>query len=352
MKRPNLINFNAFKSKEQISLKAFVSKSRYIGQDKTLRAPIKNIGLIRKNVFKLKISGLDKDHNIIFQKDYYTDSYGILEIKITTRPGYENIEYFQVYEVASNPGVGHILGTYFVTHLKEPKKLVISDFDKTLCDTKFSSLTEIYNSLRTPLDKFPIIHKSIELVNNAVKDGYTPFILSASPHFYEKAISNWLYKNKLYTSNIFLKDYRDFLSLSPSLLTFKDVKKQGFYKLSQIVKIISLTGIPDKLMLLGDGFEADSLIYLTLYSIIKDKEDPWLIWNKIKHNKVFQLTNKQHTLFLSKLYQISEEAKRKPQIDFSIHIRCTKSILEATKNKRYDIDYIDKNLNLINFYIA
>ena len=155
-----------------------------------------------------------------------------------------------------------------------------------------------------PLKAFPDVKKSIELLKSFIKKGYHPFILSASPHFYENAIRDWLYQNKIFTAGIFLKDVRQVFSLWDGDLSPKDITHQGLYKLNQLLDIINMTDIPDELVLMGDNFESDPVIYLAFSQMLQNKEDPWVIWKNLKAHKDFNLSKKQDAKFLSKIFQI------------------------------------------------
>jgi len=72
-----------------------------------------------------------------------------------------------------------------------------------------------------------------------------------------------------------------------------------------------MTGIPDDLILMGDNFESDPTIYLTLAKIIREDIDPWVIWNEIKEQDIFQLKKKQNSQFLNKIYQLDNLLTRK-----------------------------------------
>jgi hypothetical protein len=141
--------------------------------------------------------------------------------------------------------------------------------------------------------------------------GHHPFILSASPHFYEDSMRDWLYKNNIFSAGIFLKDYRHFFSFLEGELTTKDLKAQGLYKLNHLLDILLMTGIPDELVLMGDNFESDPAIYLTLARILREDVDPWVIWNSIKEQDIFQLKKKQNSQFLNKIYQLDNMLTRK-----------------------------------------
>ena len=214
-------------------------------------------------------------------------------------------------------------------------------------DTKYSTPQEVYESLRHPIDYFPTITSSVNLLKNYIRKDFQPFILSASPHFYENAILNWLYQNNIYTAYIFLKDYRRIFSLLDRLLTTKDVKAQGFYKLDSLVSILLMTGIPDQLVLMGDGFESDPLIYLVLSSLLEEQRGPWNIWNEVKKLKAFRMNRRQDSLFLNKVYELQNEIKRKnvkPQI--TIHIRLPRPI----EKKKITLPFLKEQESSIHYY--
>lgn len=356
-KRPYLVSFQAIKSDNQLSVRASITDSytpilRRADDQFKSTSPIQSIALISSDEYKIKLVGLSEEHEEIFIREYDSDSFGNYDLKIPATINGQDITAVQVYEVSYHPGLQLLLGTFIPLEVSNPKHIIISDFDKTLCDTKFSTTKEIYNSLRRPLTDFPTIKESVDLFQRKTQEGFQPFILSASPHFYEKAIRDWLYQNKIYAGNIFLKDYRNIFSLSEGVLTPKDLKNQGFYKLNQLVNIILMTGIPNHLVLMGDGFESDVFIYATLAAILKDKTDPWKIWNLVKKEKAFRLTSKQTSQFLSKFYQLGELRKQVKDFQMDIHIRCTKDDIEDVKNKEYRLKFVQDHKANINFYIG
>ena len=85
------------------------------------------------------------------------------------------------------------------------KPIIISDFDKTLVDTKYKTTVELYHSLTSPLKKFPTVESTLEQFAPLIEKKSPIFILSASPHFYENAIRSWLKEKKLKTRVYFLK---------------------------------------------------------------------------------------------------------------------------------------------------
>jgi hypothetical protein len=227
------------------------------------------------------------------------------------------------------------LGTYIPLKIHEPKKIIICDFDKTLVDTKYSTTKELYRSLTRPLEAFPTVESSVEILHRFIRAGHHPFILSASPHFYEDAMRDWLYKNNIFSAGIFLKDYRQFFSFLEGELTAKDLKFQGLYKLNHLLDILLMTGVPDELVLMGDNFESDPIIYLTLAQILREDIDPWVIWNDIKEHDIFQLKKNQNSQFLNKIYQLDNMLTRqrkmypnkKPHIEIYIRKRFEKDEL-------------------------
>jgi hypothetical protein len=360
MKRPYLVNFLSISSNNQISIKASVTDSYtplLKSSDGNLSqniptSPIQSIGIMSSDEYRIKVVGIGFDQKEIFIREYDSDSFGNFDIKIPLMINNQKIMALQVYEVSYHEGLQLLLGTYIPYEINNPKKIIISDFDKTLLDTKFYTAKEVYHSLSKPLNTFPAVEGSIDLFNQFIDEKFQPFILSASPHFYENAIRDWLYQNGIYAGNIFLKDYRNIFSFSAGVLTPKDMKNQGFYKLNQLVNILLMTGMPDKLVLMGDGFESDAFIYLCLRSILVDNVDPWNVWNRVKKEKAFRLTSKQHSQFLSKFYQLGEIAKQSGTIDMSIYIRCTKGNIKEVKNRNFNQSFIDNNKNEVEYYIA
>ena len=353
MNRPYLLNFSAIQIESKISLRislAISSNKKTSTENELNHIPIRSIKLFNKSFFRINLIGRSDDGTEIINREYDSNSYGKFEIIIPRNYDREIVK-FQIYETSLYEGVNIYLGSYLLTALNDPVNLVICDFDKTLVDTKYHTARELYYSLNKPLNYFPSIDSSIKLIKEYIESSYQPFILSASPHFYENAIRNWLYQNNIYTSNIYLKDYRDFISIFDGAMTTKDLKQQGFYKLSQLVDILSMTGIPNELVLIGDGFESDPFIYLTLRALIKDKVDPWKLWSSIKNNSIFNLTSKQNSYFLTKFYKLSELSKRKENVKFNIHIRATEQNIIDLKSKIFKNQFLKDSNKFINYYV-
>lgn len=356
MNRPYLVNYSAIASDNKLSIKAHISDSKTsvidFNKNKSSSRPIQSIKLFAKNTFRIKVQGLSEKNNVIFDKDYDTDDYGIFLLTISQTINQEKIKNLMIYEIGTYNGIFIHLGSIIPLDIKTPKKIIISDFDKTLVETKYSSLREVYYSLNKPLSYFPTIIPSVKILQSHINKEFQPFILSASPHFYQNAIRDWLYQNKIFVGSLFLKDYRDFISIFNGDLSRKDLKRHGYYKLNQLVEILLMTGIPKELVLIGDGFESDTFIYLTLSSLIKDKVDPWKLWRSIKNNSIFNLNNKQDSIFLTKFYRLSEMAKARPLVEMQIYIRSTDKNDEMLKQKIFSNPYVQNGAKDVVYYVG
>ncbi|NOT80692.1 MAG: hypothetical protein HOP07_17035 [Bacteriovoracaceae bacterium] len=317
MKRPYLVHFLAIITDDSINIKASITlRENFIAQNLDLeiptpKFPIQALRLLNAYQFTLKIVGMSKNQREIYKKSFESDSFGNFNFKIPLTKEREEIEILQLYETKKRPGLELHLGTYIPLRIFSPKKIIICDFDKTLVDTKYSTTKEVYRSLTRSLEENPTVTSSVEILHRYIRQGHHPFILSASPHFYEDAMRDWLYKNNIFSAGIFLKDYRHFFSFLDGELTTKDLKLQGLYKLNHLLDILFMTGIPDELILMGDNFESDPAIYLTLSKILREDIDPWVVWNDIKEQDIFQLKKKQNSQFLNKIYQLDNMLSRK-----------------------------------------
>ena len=161
---------------------------------------MQSIGLLKSGYFKIKIRGYNGQNSqslkLIFEQEIETDVFGQIYEKIPLQSN--SLQVIKFYECSYEPGLEIHLGTFFPLHLKHPKKIIISDFDKTLVDTKYSTTKELYTSLTSPIHSFPTVKPSLELYKNHLSEGFTPFILTASPHFYENAISDWLIQQDIF----------------------------------------------------------------------------------------------------------------------------------------------------------
>ncbi len=328
MKRAHLVNFLAIKTQEELAIRASLTMKENIFSKTTAlnkfspSFPIQAYKLLKAYAFKIKIVVRDEKHEFLFEREFESDSFGCFNIKMKRLADHDKIHIIEVYEIAKYPGLDILLGTYIPLKIGEDKKLVICDFDKTLVDTKYSTPEEVYKSLTSPIEKFPTIEKSVKIIKKYIDEGYHPFILSASPHFYEAAMRDWLYANNIYSAGIFLKDYRKIFSITEGDLTPKDLKVQGIYKLGHLLDIIYMTGVPKEIVLMGDNFESDPLIYLTFYELLKGRTEAREIWNRLKNYEAFKLSNKQNSLLLNKIYQLKDMIKRnQANPEIKIYIR-------------------------------
>ncbi|WP_372654661.1 phosphatase domain-containing protein [Halobacteriovorax sp.] len=345
MKRPNLVHFLAIKTDDYISVKASCTMKEWRGpavvdlSSFTPKFPIQDFRLLRSSQFRIRLIGLNEEKEQVFKKTYDSDHFGNFNFKIPLYGERKDITVFQAYELKKNKGLQVHLGSFIPIVIQGHKKLIICDFDKTLVDTKYSSTKEVYNSLTKPLSSFPTVTNSVELFTNYISDGYHPFILSASPHFYEDSMRDWLYQNKVFTAGIFLKDYRRVFSIIEGELTPKDLKIQGLYKLNHLLDILMMTGIPNELVLMGDNFESDPIIYLTLYKVLNKEIEPWKLWNSLKKDPSFQFNKKQNSQVLSKFYQLgSMISAREEKCHVKIYIRKKANEKEVSINPVLKLD--------------
>ncbi len=348
MKRPTIVHFIAIKQNDSVAINATLTLKEFDYDlfkgypTFTPRLPLQSFVLMRSLTFQIKLEGVDQNGDILFAKNLDTDRLGVLEIKIPL--GKEIVSKFsaiRVYETKYSDGIELCLGSFIPLTIVTPKKVLICDFDKTLVDTKYSTAKEMYESLTNPLEHFPTVQKSVDLVRQLINEGLHPFILSASPHFYEDSIRDWLYQNNIYSAGIFLKDYRKILAVLERELTPKDIKMQGLYKLNHLLDIIFLTGIPDHLVLIGDNFESDPLIYQTFAKFLLGEIGARSLWVELQRSRPFLINRRQKITVLNKLYHLSSMvkiSKVRPKIDVYIRMRFT--------GDKMILDNVDKIRNL------
>src|SRR5690606_22258812 len=115
--------------------------------------------------------------------------------------------------------------------------------------------------------------------------------------------------------------------------------------------LLLMTGIPDEIVLMGDAFESDTFIYLTLLSVIAERYDPWKLWGKIKKERPFLLTSKQDSQFLTKFYQLSEMARLKPLKNFRVLIRYNEQKKIRREDFSFPISLMEKLFEKVEFYL-
>ena len=359
MKRPQLVHFLCIVTDHNINIRVSVTlmenpfgqRSSPLSQGEFFEnaVPLGGLKLLRACRFKIKLVGLEKSSARLYGEIFESDSFGNFNFKIPLTEKTKNIEALQLYEIGHVPGLEFYLGTFIPLYVRSPKKIVICDFDKTLLETKFSSLKELYRSLTTPLGKFITLENSQKIIKSLIEKGFHPFIVSSSPHFYENAIRDWLYTREIHPAGIFLKDYRKIFSLFDRDLTAKDIKGQGLYKLGQLIDILLMTGIPRELILMGDNFESDPVVYLTLAMILHEDHAPWNIWHHLKKRDSFKLNRKQDTSFLNKIYLLGELIdqfwKDNGELSLKIYIR------KKDTEEKVEVDEFFKNrLDFIELY--
>jgi len=349
--RPYLIHFHCILVKTKLSLRVGVSSrsSKYFSKNNLIPSiPIREFRLLKKNNFVAKIV-IKLEGNSIYEKVLETDQFGHLKFQINLQNYTEqqliNSE-VSVYEVSTFKGIELSLGKTTPALINNQKPVIITDFDKTLVDTKYKTTVEVYHSLTSPLNAFPTVEKTLDKIMPEVQQGTPLFVVSASPHFYEAPIRNWLKSKKINDSGIFLKDYRQFLSFQNTELFSKDMKVHGTFKLSQLLNLIYMLEAPSKVILYGDNSETDPLIYCIFYYLLAEHFDVRNTWEKIKNLEAFQLTPFQDSKLLNKLHMI-QALKRKTNHVFKIEIY----IRQIDGPKDIDLpDWLQKYQSKIVFY--
>tara|TARA_X000000950_G_scaffold221008_1_gene266204 strand:- start:921 stop:1874 length:954 start_codon:yes stop_codon:yes gene_type:complete len=308
--------------------------------------PFTDIRFFKQNKFNIRIILINHRDQISKEKTAETDEFGHINLKISNNTQLEKIKTIKIYENSFRKGIDFFLGSFSPENLNAEKKVLITDFDKTLVDTKYSTIKEIFKSLTSPVSDFPNIDTSLEKVEKYIKDGHQPFILSSSPHFYENTIKEWLKKNHLEIKNIFLKDYRQFFSLSPTDLIFKDVKAHGVHKLAQLLNIILMTDLPREIILIGDNSESDPVIYSITKYILSNHFNPDEIWGLIRDLNSFKLNNTQSLKILNRLYLLKNLIDQKGRnTEVKIYIRKVPGVSSKSLPP-----FLSKTMNQIEFY--
>lgn len=313
--RPYLIHFHNILVKTKISIRLGISSrpSKFFkGNDLIPSVPINEVRLLKKNRFLAKII-IKLNENVIHEKVLETDQFGHLKHQVNLQNfSTEELVKSQicVYEISTLKGVDLLLGKNVPILIDNQKPVIITDFDKTLVDTKYKTTVEVYQSLTSPLKNFPTVEKSLSKIQTLTKLGTPVFVVSASPHFYESPIRNWLKSNEIFDSGIFLKDYRQFLSFQNTELFSKDMKVHGTFKLSQLLNLTYMLELPSKMILFGDNSETDPLIYCIFNYLINSSFEVIETWEKIKHLDAFQLTSFQDSKLLNRLHMIKALKKR------------------------------------------
>lgn len=315
--RPYLIHFHNLLVDHQLSIRVGISsrpiKFFKINSSKP-SVPIKDFRLLKKNNFSAIIKIEDQLGQTKYESKVETDQFGHLNLRMSLPQDLAEIIQdltINVYEDTTLPGFDLLLGKSKINQINPEKEILISDFDKTLVDTKYKTTVELYHSLTSPLETFPTVESTLKILTPLLKDENPFFVVSASPHFYEASIRDWLKKQKINDLGIFLKDYRHFLSFQNTELFSKDIKVHGTFKLSQLLTLVYMLDIPKKLVLFGDSSETDTLIYVLFFHILTEMNDVTTEWEKIKHLEAFKLTDFQDTKLLNRLHLIQTKKRVK-----------------------------------------
>jgi hypothetical protein len=149
----------------------YVDPTNYKEIEKELpkpRFPIQAYQLLSRSAFQIKLVGLDEKQNQVYKRVFDSDSFGHLNFKIPLNESRQGIAALQVYEVGKEPGLELHLGTYIPLRINNPKKIIVCDFDKTLVDTKYSTTKEVYRSLTKPLEYFPTVTNSVDIIKDYI----------------------------------------------------------------------------------------------------------------------------------------------------------------------------------------
>ena len=283
----------------------------------SISTPWEHLRIFAEKKFVLFIMGLSATGDVIYKRFFYGHVNGQFQFQIPRSSGQGiPIHSIKVYEAGTKIGTYFYLGTFLPQILTTPSKIIITDFDKTLVETKYATTKEMWKSIRSPIHRFPSLQIGLDLLQLNIIKGHQSFVVSASPYFYERPIRQWLYQHHIYTATIFLKDYRIILSPLNFFLGTKDIKTHGFYKLSQILTILELTGIPDELILMGDNYESDPIIYKLVYALLMRKLDGHMALRFIEKIPAFKMNVTQKSFFLSSISRVLET----PQIPNSFKI--------------------------------
>ncbi len=327
MKRPYLVHFLSIFTDDFISIKAYGGMKDVEPPTETKISPafpLQNFNLLQSHHFNCKFVGIDKNGQEIYTKFVESDNFGNFNFKVPLTETTQNITKWQIYETSFHSGIEIHLGCFIPIFLKFPKRFAICDFDKTLVDTRYSTTKELYHSLTSPIESFPTVQPGVNLLKSLIEKEYNPFIVSASPHFYENAIQDWLYKNGIYTAGILLKDYRHAFHPFSGELTPKDIKVHGLYKLNHLLNIVMMSGYPSEVAMIGDSHESDPTIYLIFQRLLKGSTDPWSVWNGIKQLPIFKSSRNQSSKILNKIYQLKNlkiRANANEEVKVHIYIR-------------------------------
>lgn len=329
MQKLKLLNFNCYVTRNSVKIEALLFFRKHpLLTEKSGARPVESLFRFTRSSMKIKIELLDKDKNLLSFKEVWSDHYGNIHCTIPTNAA-KKIDKIKLYLLEPNYV---FLSEISPQGINRHNKMIICDFDKTLVDTHYKTLKEIYRSITGPISQYQKVEQSITLFRSLITTGFTPFIVSASPHFYELAIRKWLAAEQLPQCPMTLKNYRDIFSIWHDRLSVKDLLIHGNYKLHAMLDILIMTGIPEELVLIGDSSETDPEIYLLLKNLLTSEESVWELWQKFKDNKCFKLTPRQSSQILRKINTLKGKINlaqgRGVKVKIQIYIRCVDTIPE------------------------
>ncbi len=322
--RPYIINSTAIVYQNNLGINISVApqnSAQFLNKKVNLqeKSPMQNFQIFKTRNFILEMLLKDEFENVIFKFKFNTDRFGYSSFKVELPDHLKEKKYFIIsFLEHGNLGITHFLGSIAPFFLDDPLKILICDFDKTLVDTSYKTISDVYSSLTMPTRNFPTVTEALSLFKQYIHQGYSPFILSASPHFYVKSINEWLQGKGIFPLGIFLKDYRQILSPFFGLLGLKDLTNQGVYKLTGLLEILLITGIPKKLVLMGDNFESDPLIYQIFAEVLNSDKTTEELLTKIKRIPTFSLTDAQYLALYDKISSIKSQKQDNVEIEVLI----------------------------------
>jgi phosphatidate phosphatase APP1 len=302
--------------------------------------PQDSLGLLKKKKFILfyYFDSPQNDFTLLSNNLIETDEYGLFNLTLPLVNFKNELPSWITLSQNANFQSENILKKIPVEKLHGPLKILISDFDKTLCETQFSSAKDLLKALKTPLINFKTIAQSLEILKKYQDQNFQSYILSASPHFFKGPMKQWAYQNKLVIHDFLLKDYRQILTFGENSLTLKDMKNQGLYKLNQIINLLTRNGAPSELVLMGDIVEADLLIYSLIACLLTTRYDPWNLWQEIRELDLFLFNETQDAMITRSFHWLAQEAEKLRQqnktIEVQIYIRLLNSHMENEKEKK------------------
>lgn len=298
MHKLKLLNFNCYTTRNSVKIKALLFYRKHpLLSGKSGTRPIESLFRFTRNSMKIKVELLDANNQLLSCKEVWSDNYGNINCTIPTNAA-KKIERIKLYLLEPSY---IFLAEISPQGINRHNKMIICDFDKTLVDTHYGTLKEIYHSITGPISQYQKVEQSLALFRSLINKGFAPFIVSASPHFYELPIRKWLASEQLPQCPMTLKNYRDIFSIWHDKLSLKDLLIHGNYKLHSMLDILIMTGIPEELVLIGDSSETDPEIYLLLKNLLTSDESVWELWQRFKDNKCFKLTTRQSSQILRKI---------------------------------------------------